>query len=82
MEEGDEGELQATAGAMGLEMQMGASDTGDDEAQGTSMDESVVTGGGGGRRKRARTSVHRTAHSGQHRKEGGRYKRERDGRDG
>ena len=84
MEEGDEDELQTTAGAMGLETQMGASNAGGDEAQGTGMDESEVAGGGGGRRKRLRPQVHnnRAAHSGQHRKKGGRYKRERDGRDG
>ena len=75
---------QATAGAMELETQIGASSTVGDEAQGTGVGGSEVTGGGGGRRKRQRPQVHnnRAARSGQRKKEEGRYKRGRDGRDG
>jgi len=84
VEEGDGGGSQATAGAMELETQIGASSTVGDAAQGTGVDGSEVAGGEGGRRKRLRPQVHknRAARSGQHKQGGGRYKRERDGREG
>ena len=82
MEAGDGGGSQATAGAMELEAQIGASSTVGDEPQGTSMDGRETAGEGGGRRKRSKPWVHRVARSGQHKKEGGRHKRGRDGREG
>jgi len=82
VEAGDGGGSQT--GAMELETQIGASSTVGNEAQGPSMDESEMDGGGRGRRKRTRPRVHnnRAAHGGQHRREEGRYKREKDGREG
>ena len=58
MEAGDVGGSQATAGAMELETQIGASSTVGDEPQGTSMDGRETAGEGGGRRKRLRPQVH------------------------
>ena len=84
MEAGDGGGSQATAGAMELETQIGASSTVGDEPQGTSMDGSETAGEGGGRRKRLRPRVNnnRAARSGQRKKGEGRYKRGKDGRNG